>query len=213
MIEIYHLYGLYYKLNNEIKTNMRLFSKKKSQVFRDLHGERYQFEYEMLPSMATFAPMQLFCVDFQGKELLNFILDEEEKKTAWGCLCEKEFCMKIYDVGGGQISMLTFPTPEASPELAYAAISAPNHLIEKYKDESDLYYRPYYILAKVVDKWCLGEIKHDKGTDKNAYYPVYYQTIEQPDPVVFMKWVMEREGFTKIENLSKDPIEDFLTNN
>jgi hypothetical protein len=80
MIEIYHLYGLYYKLNNEIKTNMRLFSKKKSQVFRDLHGGRYQFEYETLPAIATFAPMQLFCVDFEGKELLSFILDEEEKR-------------------------------------------------------------------------------------------------------------------------------------
>lgn len=63
---------------------MGLFRKKKKQFSRELHSERYQFEYVTLPSIASFAPLQLFCVDYQGNELLNFLFDKDEKATEWG---------------------------------------------------------------------------------------------------------------------------------
>lgn len=195
---------------------MGLFNKKKKeQVIRELHSERYNFEYGTLPSIATYAPMHLFSADYEGNELFNLIIDKNAKMTEWGEMCAKNFCMKIYNVVGGQISFLKFPEPKTSPELLYAAVPLPDNLIEKMKDESDLYYRPFYILAKIIDKWYIGEIKCDESTNTNAafYYPVYYETIDNPNPVEFIKWVMDKEGFSKNENLFKDPIEEFLNNN
>lgn len=191
---------------------MGLFRKKKKQFSRELHSERYQFEYVTLPSIASFAPLQLFCVDYQGNELLNFLFDKDEKATEWEKMCADNFCMKIYDVVGGQISFLKFPEPENSPELLYAAIPLQNHLTAAMKDESDLYYRPFYILSKIVDKWCIGEIKCDESTSARFYNPVYYETIDNPNPIEFIKWVMDKEGFSKNDKASKDPIEEFLTN-
>ena len=82
--------------------------------------------------------------------------------------------MKIYSVAEGQISLLRFPDPEASPELMYAAIPLHNYQVDTMKDEADLSYLPFYILAKVADKWCIGEVKADKECGKGFFSPVYY---------------------------------------
>ena len=35
-----------------------------------------------------------------------------------------------------------------------------------------------------------GEIKCDESTSAGFYYPVYYETIDNPNPVEFIKWVI-----------------------
>ena len=56
----------------------------------------------------------------------------------------------------------------------------------------------------------IGEVKADKDCGKGFFYPVYYTLVDVPDPIEFMRWVMEREGFSKSEKLSEDPVKDFL---
>ena len=42
---------------------MRFFRKKNKTNSIDKHGERFEFEYRVLPSVATFSPCQLFTID------------------------------------------------------------------------------------------------------------------------------------------------------
>ena len=189
---------------------MGLFNRKEKKALREAHSYRYEMEYMTLPSAAAFAPVQLFSPDNEGSELITLFLDKGLKETNWAKGYVKDFCMKIYSVAEGQISLLRFPDPEASPELMYAAIPLHNHQVDTMKDEADLSCLPFYILAKVADKWCIGEIKADKECSKGFFYPVYYTLVDVPDPIEFMRWVMEREGFSKSENLSEDPVGDFL---
>lgn len=189
---------------------MGLFNRKEKKALREAHSYRYEMEYITLPSAAAFAPVQLFSPDNEGSELITLFLDKGLKETNWAKGYVEDFCMKIYSVAEGQISLLRFSAPETSPELMYAAIPLHNHQVDTMNDEADLSYLPFYILAKVADKWCIGEIKADKECSKGFFYPVYYTLVDVPDPIEFMRWVMEREGFSKSENLSEDSVEDFL---
>lgn len=189
---------------------MGLFSKKDKNVLREAHSYRCEMEYMTLPSAAAFAPVQLFSPDNEGSKLMELFLDKRLQETNWAKGYVEDFCMKIYSVAEGQISLLRFSDPETSPELMYAAIPLHDHQVDTMKDEADLSYLPFYILAKVADRWCIGEIKADKECSKGFFYPVYYTLVDVPDPIEFMRWVMEREGFSKSENLSEDPVEDFL---
>lgn len=191
---------------------MGLFKKKKRAISRDKHSRRIELEFVVLPSMAAFYPIQYFSPDFEGKELVELLFDSDELKNAsWVKEYVENTSMTIYNVCGGQISMLKFPKPEASPELAYAAITLSDHLSLNMKEESDIYYRPFYILAKMVDKWCIGEVKYDKDRDDGFYYVEYYKMVDKADPVEFIKWVMEREGFSKCDDVEQDdPVAKFL---
>ncbi|MBP3671085.1 MAG: hypothetical protein J6J06_03890 [Bacteroidaceae bacterium] len=192
---------------------MGLFSKRKKTVERDAHSERYEFEHYTLPSAATFAPIQLFTSDFEGNILLDLMFDNKSKESSWFKHYAEHFSMKIYDVVGGQISFLRFPESEVSPSLVCAAVPLHKHLTDTMKDESDLYYRPYYFLTKLIDKWCFGEMKIDKECREEFFYPVYYKMVDSPDMVEFMQWVMEREGLSKnADLLPEDTITEFLNN-
>lgn len=190
---------------------MGLFSKKEKKALREAHSHRYEMEYMTLPSVAAFAPVQLFSPDNEGSGLIELILDKKLKETGWAKSYAADFCMKIYSVAEGQISLLRFSEPATSPELMYAAVPLHNHMVNTMRSETDLCHLPFYVLARVADKWCIGEIKADKACSKGFYYPVYYTMVNLPDPIGFMRWVMEREGFSKNESLSEeDPVEDFL---
>ena len=101
---------------------MGLFSKKDKNVLREAHSYRYEMEYMTLPSAAAFAPVQLFSPDNEGSELMELFLDKRLQETNWAKGYVEDFCMKIYSVAEGQISLLRFSDPETSPELMYAAI-------------------------------------------------------------------------------------------
>lgn len=189
-----------------------IFSKKKNSIAPDKHSGRFGFEYLILPSAATFAPTQLFSPDNEGSELFDLLfIDDDMRAASWVKEYIKNSSMTIYSVAGGQISMLKFPEPDASPELAYAAVPIADHLLVNMKEEEDIYYRPFYILAKMVDKWCIGEVKYDKDRDDGFYYVEYYKMVDKADPVEFIKWVMEREGFSKCDDVEQDdPVAKFL---
>ena len=125
---------------------MGLLRKKKKTISLEKHNVRFNFEYGCLPSAATFAPIQWFSPDNEGGDL--FILDDEMKGVSWVKEYIENTSMTIYNVAGGQISMLKLPTPEASPELAYAAVTVTDQLLTTMKDETDLYYRPFCILFR-----------------------------------------------------------------
>ena len=194
---------------------MIFFRKKNKTNSIDKHGERFEFEYRVLPSVATFSPCQLFTIDHQGSELLNFLFScfDEFKGASWIKEYIANSSMAIYDASEGQISLLKLAEPETSPELAYVATVLPNHLAENMKDEEDIFYRPFYILAKMVDNWCFGEVKYVDNIGDGIYYTTYYKMTDKADPVQFIEWVMEREGLTKkSENIMHDPVADFLNN-
>lgn len=193
---------------------MNFLDKKKSAISLDKRSGRFEFEYGTLPSVATFYPIQLFDLGNMESELMEilFSYNDEMKGASWLEEYIANFSMKAYHVGGGQISLLTFAEPEASPELAYAATVLPNHLSESMKEVSDIYYRPFYILAKMVDKWCIGEVKYAKGNKEDHYYTEYYKMVDKADPIQFIEWVMAREGLSKTKTnvVQSDPVEDFL---
>lgn len=192
---------------------MGFFRKKKRVISTDRHSGRFEFEFRVLPSAATFTPFQFFVQDNEGTELVELLFSvyDEMKDGDW----KKEYIanttMNIYDVDGGEISLLKFPEPEGSPELVYAATVLPSHLAESMKEEADIYYRPFYILAKMVDKWCIGEVKYEvKDGNESFYYTEYYKMVDKADPIQFVEWVMAREGLSKRDIVQNDPIEDFL---
>lgn len=191
---------------------MGLFRKKKKTISLEKHNGRFIIEYDILPDIATFAPIQLLSLDNEGGELFDLFIDDDMKAVGWVKEYMRNSTMTIYSVAGGQISMLKFPEPDASPELAYAAVPTADHLLANMKDESDLYYRPFYILAKMVDRWCFGEVKYNKYSD-DGYYTEYYKMVDKADPVQFIEWVMQREAFAKPEDVDPDdPVADFLKN-
>ena len=73
------------------------------------------------------------------------------------------------------------------------------------------YPNPYYILAKIVDVWAIGEIKpHPQKT--SDYITTYYKTIDTPDLRQFVEWVMGKEKLSPIDSSETFPdvIEEYL---
>ena len=63
---------------------------------------------------------------------------------------------------------------------------------------------PYYILARMVDVWAIGEIK-PSPKDSDKYVTTYYELVDSPDLLHFAKWVMKREPLTPDEPMSFNP--------
>lgn len=196
---------------------MGLFSKNKKQTLsdadtRDPHIGRYGKEFYCIHSLAAYGATHLFSPDMEGTELIELLLIDEIKDSDWAKQYAKEVIMKIYDFEDGQLSFLKFPEPKSSPEVLYAASVLPTKLALEMKDEEDLYYRPYYILTKIVDMWFIGQIEPRRDIS-NEYYTTYHKRMEEPDPIKFIEWILDRENLGKVENIAKsDPISDYLLN-
>ena len=120
--------------------------------------------------------------------------------------------VKTYNVAEGHIATFTFPEPTISPEVKYG-ICVFRYTDVNYERLYE-YTSPYYIMEKIVDRWAIGEIKaHNLGNEKrDEYVTTYYKTIDSPDLLQFVKWVMDKEKLTTerpIENAS-DPITLYL---
>lgn len=61
------------------------------------------------------------------------------------------------------IAFFSFPDPDASPEIKYGISIFNNTHYEPC---------PYYVMAKIVDKWAIGEIKPYAD---DQYITTYYE--------------------------------------
>lgn len=198
---------------------MSIFSRKKKQQLNDVdttdpHIGRYNFEYGILPSSAAYQPMMIFSPGIEGTECIEMMLGDMMKTSEWAKQYAKEVVHKIYNLNDCTLSLFKFPEPKSSPELIFAASVLPTKLTMEMKEEEDLEYRPYYILAKVVDAWVIGEVqpRRDIGND---YFTTYYERMVKPNPIQFIEWILNREGLGKGKNLEEiamksDPIAKYL---
>ena len=121
--------------------------------------------------------------------------------------------LKTYGIKEGYLAVFTFPEPEASPEVKYGICVFNMEEAERQKHTPYEPYEhlPYYILAKIVDVWAIGEIKpHPR--QPNDYVTTYYKTIDTPDLRKFVEWVMDKENLSPNEpnETYPDVVEEYL---
>lgn len=161
----------------------------------DPHVERYVFDFEQMPSIATYGISTVFC--FGGDYSMFYTILKNRKFPPELVSSVK---VKNYDIEEGEIALLTYPDPTSSPAVKYAICvfrldQAEN--LENSGDDVMSYSSPYYILAKVDNKWAIGEIKPNPQEGNYApYITTYYKILDIPDPKAFAKWVMEKEGLS-----------------
>ena len=183
------------------------------------HSHRYQYEYVAFPGHAAVQPMVFLSPDLEGEELMDFVLTDADKATDWGKQYRREVSMKIYGLKNGQITVIRFPEPQSSPEVHYAVVPIHQELLLNMKHVEDLYDRPFYILAKVVDGWYIGDIRRvSTGKCTDDYITTYHERLDTPDLVKFVEWVLTREGLSNhsscnSEQENNDPLLSFLVSN
>ena len=185
----------------------------------DTHSRRYQYEYGVFPGYAAIQPIAFLSPELEGNGLMDLMLTDADKATDWGKQYRREVSMKIYGLENGQITVFRFPEPQTSPEVLYAVMPIRHELLLKMKHEEDLHNRPFYILAKVVDGWCIGDIKRvSTGKRTDDYITTYHERLDIPDLVKFVEWVLTREGLSNhsscnSEQENNDPLLSFLVKN
>ena len=179
-----------------------LFGKNKDEVTMPLepHAARYMFDFSTMPSVPAYGST---CVFVEG---------EDNHETFYECFLKEikgipsltsSVKVKTYKIKEGQLAVFTFPEPEASPEVKYGICVFNWEEAERLNRDPYENPNPYYILAKIVDVWAIGEIK-PHSQKPNEYVTTYYKTIDTPDLLQFVKWVMERERLSPV-----DPVESF----
>ena len=105
------------------------------------------------------------------------------------------------------------------PEVLYAVVPIHQKLLLNLKHEEDLHDRPFYILAKVVDGWYIGDIRRvSTGKRTHEYITTYYERLDTPDLVKFVEWLLTIEGISNrcsssSEQDNDDPLLFFLMKN
>ena len=188
----------------------KLFGKNKDEVTMPLepHAARYMFDFSTMPSVPAYGTS---CVFVEG---------EDNHETFYECFLKEikgipsltsSVKVKTYKIKEGQLAVFTFPEPEASPEVKYGICVFNVEEAERLNRNPYEHPNPYYILAKIVDVWAIGEIK-PHSQKPNEYVTTYYKTIDTPDLLQFVKWVMERERLSPVDLVESFPdiIEEYL---
>lgn len=177
-------------------------NKKKASLPLDPHAERYRFEYSQMASVSEYGVATIFTRD---EELFYDYL----KSIQVAPELVSSLKVQTYNVKEGEIAIFTFPDPENSPEVKYAICVFRADVADKLDNIYD-YSSPYYILTKIVDVWAIGEIK-PHSENSNCFVTTYYKTIDSPNLLQFIKWVMEREKLSADHpEDAPDPIAEYL---
>lgn len=187
----------------------KLFGKDKKEVTMPLepHAARYMFDFSTMPSVPAYGTS---CVFVDGEDNHESFYDCFLKEIEEIPSIASSVKVKTYKIKEGQLAVFTFPEPEASPEVKYG-ICVFN--VEEAGLNRNPYEHPnpYYILAKIVDVWAIGEIK-PHSQHPNDYVTTYYKMIDTPDLRQFVEWVMEREELSPVDPVETYPdiIEEYL---
>ncbi|MGN0246550.1 MAG: hypothetical protein ACI4DK_11410 [Lachnospiraceae bacterium] len=192
----------------------RLFGKKKEEEKKEVfmpvnsHEDRYLFDHEDMASIPNCYGIGTVIEGDNKYEGFYYILKSVRNIPGLRSFVK----VRTYSAAEGEIATFTFPEPKSSPEVKYGIC------IFRYTDidYENLYEytSPYYIMEKIVDRWAIGEIKAynlGKG-ERDKYVTTYYKTMDTPDLLQFVKWVMEKESFTaeRPEENDLDPITLYL---
>ena len=189
----------------------KLFKKQeKTTLPLDSHVARYVFDFSQMPSVPAYgAP----CVFVEGEDNHESFYDCFLKEIKDIPSLTSSVRLKTYGIKEGYLAVFTFPEPEASPEVKYGICVFNMEEAERQKHTPYEPYEhlPYYILAKIVDVWTIGEIKpHPR--QPNDYVTTYYKTIDTPDLRKFVEWVMDKENLSPNEpnETYPDIVEEYL---
>lgn len=169
----------------------------------DLHARRFHFDFRQMPEMASLA--SIMAVQSMTDDEIYSVL--KSHKADRGLTSSVK--IKTYRVKEAELAILTFPDPVASPEVKYGICFFRTDELDKHARLNE-YYSPYYVLAKIQDIWAIGEIKciakqYDYCTT------TFYQTMDSPDLIQFVDWVMKKENLSMDEEeTDKDEIEIHL---
>ena len=180
----------------------KLFGKNKKEATMPLepHAARYMFDFIHMPSVPAYGTSFVFVDGEDNHETFydSFLKEIEEIPSI-----ASSVKVKTYRIKEGQLAVFTFPEPEASPEVKYGICVFNIEKAERLNRNPYENPNPYYILAKIVDVWAIGEIK-PHPQQSNDYVTTYYKTIDTPDLHLFVKWVMESEELSPV-----DPVETY----
>lgn len=174
----------------------KLFGKNKEEATMPLepHATRYMFDFSTMPSVPAYGTS---CV---------FVNGEEDHETFYDCFLKgikdipsltSSVKIRTYKIKEGQLAVFTFPEPEASPEVKYGICVFNLKKAARLHQNPYEHPNPYYILAKIVDVWAIGEIR-PHPQQPNDYVTTYYNTIDTPDLRQFIEWVMDKENLSAV---------------
>lgn len=159
----------------------------KKTVPEDPHTRRYEFDFNQMPSVSECG----IATVFKGENAL-FYSYLRKYKSDLELISSVRF--RTFKVREGKIAILTFPDPIGSPEVKYSICI---YRTEEVATFSDIYKysSPYYIMAKVLDKWAIGEITPLPG-HPGEFVTTYYKTIDSPNLHMLVDWVMKKEDLS-----------------
>lgn len=180
----------------------KLFGKNKEEATLPLepHAARYMFDFSTMPSVPAYG---ISCVFVDGENNYETFYDSFLKEVKDIPSLTSSEKVRTYKIKEGQLAVFTFPDPEASPEVKYGICVFNVAEVERLNRNPYEHPNPYYILAKIVDVWAIGEIK-PHPQQSNEYVTTYYKTMNAPNLRQFVKWVMDREELSPV-----DPVETY----
>lgn len=184
----------------------KLFGKNKKEDTMPLesHAARFIFDYTWMPHVAGLGTCNVFVDGDDNHELFYDWMKDINDLYSFSTSVK----LKTYKIKEGQLAVFTFPEPEASPGVKYGICVFNVDEAERLNRNPYENPNPYYILAKIVDAWAIGEIKpHPQKHDE--YVTTYYQTIDTPDFRLFVEWVMDREKL-HVKGDAPDPLSGLL---
>lgn len=184
----------------------KLFGKNKEEAAMPLepHAARYIFDYTWMPHVAGPGTCNVFVDGDANHELFYNWMKDINKLYSFSSSIK----LKTYKIKEGLLAVFTFPEPEASPEVKYGICVFNVEEAERLNRNPYEHPNPYYILAKIVDVWSIGEIK-PHPQQSSDYITIYYKTIDTPDLRQFAKWVIEREEL-HVKRDAPDPLGGLL---
>ena len=188
----------------------KLFGKNKEEATLPLepHAARYMFDFSTMPSVPAYGTS---CVFVDGEDNHETFNDSFLKEIKGLPSLTSSVKVRTYKIKEGQLAVFTFPEPEASPEVKYGICVFNLEEAERLNRNPYEHPNPYYILAKIVDVWAIGEIK-PHPQQSSDYVTTYYKTMNAPDLRQFVKWVMDRDELSLVYPVETylDIIEEYL---
>jgi len=193
---------------------MHLFRKNKSDKSSKIESSpnprtlRYWFDYEIMPSYYTHCIEGAFYPEMKkdgsfGRDSFAFFNNKGYEEF------ENASTYEVFGIAEGQISICRFPESEFSPSVLYAISFLRMEDYLKSVNEKTSYYPPYYILTKMPCGYITGRIFYEEESER--YYSEYYEQMETPELLSFLKWVVEREDISIKPAGKGDPISSFLS--
>lgn len=165
------------------------------------HEDRYFFDHEDMPSVPAYGTSCIFVDEEVNHETFYDSFLKEVKDIPSLTSSVK---VRTYKIKEGKLAVSTFPDPEASPEVKYGICVFNVAEAERLNRNPYEHPNPYYILAKIVDVWAIGEIK-PHPQQSNEYVTTYYKTMNAPNLRQFVKWVMDREELSPVAPIETYP--------